>query len=107
MELGAEGDIVPCELNLEPETRSPDYCGKDKYDKAGDNRSVPSLEREFVGKETDDDGTDHGSETGKEGYERSSSTVEEDSGDGSLVRVDWRSVRVCLIMGRRTYSSLN
>lgn len=88
MELGAEGDIVPCELNLEPETRSPDYCGKDEDDKARDYRSVPSLERKFVGKETNDDGSNHGSETGKEGYERSSSAVEEDSGDGSLVRVD-------------------
>lgn len=55
MELCSERDVVPGKLDLETKTRSPYDCGEEEDDEAGDDSSVPSLEWEFIGKQTNDD----------------------------------------------------
>jgi len=61
---------------LESKTSSPDSGSEEEDNQTRDDGSVPSLERQLVGEETNDDGAGDGSETGEERDESSSSTVE-------------------------------
>jgi hypothetical protein len=61
LEDSTKSDVVPVELNLEPKTSSPDSGSEEEDNQTGNDGSVPSLERQLVGEETNDDGSGNGS----------------------------------------------
>jgi hypothetical protein len=76
------------ERDLEDQSPDPDDDVQDEDSSTSDQSPGSSFVRHEVGDEPNEDTADDGSQTGKQGREGSSSTVEVVCGDGALVRVE-------------------